>query len=251
MPRPSKPWDTRISSPSTAWSAPTRIAPAAGTASTRTSTPSTSPSSSSRSAPRSRGASSWSRASSSCPSGRRRSWPSRRTVAPGTRRRHQALPVQRPIPVWMGGESEAVLRRAARLADGWITLQTFRPGPAAQQTIDRLHALVRAAGRDPAVFGIEGRVALPRADARAFQDRHPGVAAHGRGADLPSRSILWRSSPALPPRRLEDSQAVEQVPHAARAELAGPLLARRRPAHQATALAQLTHGQPRAIAEQE
>jgi len=38
------------------------------------------------------------------------------------------LPVQRPIPVWMGGESEAVLRRAARLADGWITLQTFRRG---------------------------------------------------------------------------------------------------------------------------
>ncbi len=70
------------------------------------------------------------------------------------------LPVQRPIPVWMGGESEAVLRRAARLADGWITLQTFRPGPAAQQTIDRLHGLVGQAGRDPAAFGIEGRVAL-------------------------------------------------------------------------------------------
>lgn len=70
------------------------------------------------------------------------------------------LPVQRPIPVWMGGESEVVLRRAARLADGWITLQTFRPGPAAQHTVDRLHGLVRAAGRDPAAFGIEGRVAL-------------------------------------------------------------------------------------------
>ena len=70
------------------------------------------------------------------------------------------LPVQRPIPVWMGGESEPVLRRAARLADGWITLQTFRPGPAAQQTIDRLHGLVRQAGRNPAAFGIEGRVAL-------------------------------------------------------------------------------------------
>jgi len=70
------------------------------------------------------------------------------------------LPVQRPIPVWMGGESEAVLRRAARLADGWITLQTFRPGPAAQQTIDRLHGLVWEAGRDPAAFGIDGRVAL-------------------------------------------------------------------------------------------
>ena len=77
------------------------------------------------------------------------------------------LPVQRPIPVWMGGESEAVLRRAARLADGWITLQTFRPGPAAQQTVDRLYGLVREAGRDPAAFGVEGRVALanvPEAD---------------------------------------------------------------------------------------
>jgi probable F420-dependent oxidoreductase len=77
------------------------------------------------------------------------------------------LPVQRPIPVWMGGESDAVLRRAARLADGWITLQTFRPGPAAQHTVDRLHGLVREVGRDPAAFGIEGRVALanvPAAD---------------------------------------------------------------------------------------
>jgi probable F420-dependent oxidoreductase len=70
------------------------------------------------------------------------------------------LPVQRPIPVWMGGESEPVLRRAARLADGWITLQTFRPGPTAQHTVDRLLGLVRAAGRDPSTFGIEGRVAL-------------------------------------------------------------------------------------------
>ncbi|HEY7039293.1 MAG TPA: LLM class F420-dependent oxidoreductase [Methylomirabilota bacterium] len=86
------------------------------------------------------------------------------------------LPVQRPIPVWMGGDSEPVLRRMARIADGWITLQTFRPGPAAQQTIDRLHALVRAAGRDPATFGIEGRVAL----ARLGPDGHAGEMAAWR-----------------------------------------------------------------------
>jgi probable F420-dependent oxidoreductase len=70
------------------------------------------------------------------------------------------LPVQRPIPVWMGGDSEVVIRRAARLADGWITLPSFRPGPAAQETVDRIHGLVREAGRDPAAFGIEGRLAL-------------------------------------------------------------------------------------------
>ena len=70
------------------------------------------------------------------------------------------LPVQRPIPVWMGGDSEVVLRRAARLADGWITLPSFRPGAAAQETIDRLHGWIREAGRDPAAFGIEARMAL-------------------------------------------------------------------------------------------
>ena len=70
------------------------------------------------------------------------------------------LPVQRPIPIWMGGDSEVVIRRMARLADGWITLPSFRPGPAGQETIDRLHGLIRQAGRDPAAFGIEARMAL-------------------------------------------------------------------------------------------
>jgi alkanesulfonate monooxygenase SsuD/methylene tetrahydromethanopterin reductase-like flavin-dependent oxidoreductase (luciferase family) len=78
----------------------------------------------------------------------------------------------------MGGEHEAVLRRMARLADGWITLQTFRPGPSAQQTIDRLHTLVRDAGRDPATFGIEGRVALAR------------LAADEHGAEM----AAWRAT---------------------------------------------------------
>jgi probable F420-dependent oxidoreductase len=68
------------------------------------------------------------------------------------------LPVQRTIPIWMGGESEPVLGRAARLADGW--LPHFRPGPAAQARVDQLHERVRQAGRDPARFGIEGRFTL-------------------------------------------------------------------------------------------
>ena len=68
------------------------------------------------------------------------------------------LPVQRPIPVWMGGESEVVVRRAARLADGWMP--HFRPGAAAQAIVDRLHGLIKEAGRDPGTFGIEGRMTL-------------------------------------------------------------------------------------------
>ena len=68
------------------------------------------------------------------------------------------LPSRRAIPIWMGGESEPVVRRAARLADGWMP--HFRPGPEAQALVDRLHGLIREAGRDPARFGIEGRMTL-------------------------------------------------------------------------------------------
>ena len=68
------------------------------------------------------------------------------------------LPVQRPIPIWMGGESEVVQQRMARVADGWMP--HFRPGAAAQATVDRMYGLVRAAGRQAKSFGIEGRITL-------------------------------------------------------------------------------------------
>jgi len=68
------------------------------------------------------------------------------------------LPVQRPIPVWMGGESEPVQKRMARIADGWMP--HFRPGAAGQAAVDRLHGMIRDAGRDPKAFGIEGRMTL-------------------------------------------------------------------------------------------
>ncbi len=36
------------------------------------------------------------------------------------------LPVQRPIPIWIGGSADIVLRRAARIGDGWLaTITSF------------------------------------------------------------------------------------------------------------------------------
>ena len=75
---------------------------------------------------------------------------------------HQAginpLPVQRPIPLWMGGMAEPVLKRAARIADGWFP--QFRPGPDATATVERVRGYVAEAGRKPEEFGIEGRISM-------------------------------------------------------------------------------------------
>lgn len=78
------------------------------------------------------------------------------------------LPVQRPIPVWMGGGwngrertiIEPALRRIARLADGWFThLPPTADGAAGMGEFRRL---VREAGRDPAAVPVEGRVSAAR-----------------------------------------------------------------------------------------
>ncbi|MDR7416347.1 MAG: LLM class F420-dependent oxidoreductase [Armatimonadota bacterium] len=68
------------------------------------------------------------------------------------------LPVQRPIPIWMGGSADRALRRIARIADGWIS--QLAPTSQAAEVLDRVRGYVREAGRDPDRFGIEGRVHL-------------------------------------------------------------------------------------------
>jgi probable F420-dependent oxidoreductase len=68
------------------------------------------------------------------------------------------LPVQRPIPVWLGGRAEAVVERVGRLADGWFP--QFAPDDAGRETLERMRGYARAAGRDPAEIGIEGRISL-------------------------------------------------------------------------------------------
>ncbi len=60
----------------------------------------------------------------------------------------------RSIPVWFGGRDEALIRRAARIGDGWILNQV--PGDELDRSLELLHASLRANGRDPATFGIEG-----------------------------------------------------------------------------------------------
>ena len=71
-------------------------------------------------------------------------------------------PVQRPIPIWFGGDSEPVIRRAARYGDGWMPILT--PDEQAESKLAMLREHLTAFGRDPEDFGIEGWLRMYEAD---------------------------------------------------------------------------------------
>ncbi len=68
------------------------------------------------------------------------------------------LPARRSIPVWLGGSSDILLRRVARLGDGWFP-QGY-PDQQMGETLARLRGYIREAGRDPAAIGIEARLTI-------------------------------------------------------------------------------------------
>lgn len=63
------------------------------------------------------------------------------------------LPVQQPIPIWIGGHSDPVLSRIARKADGWMP--NFEPDNFGRQTIEKLKTQCDQLGRDFTEIGIE------------------------------------------------------------------------------------------------
>ena len=72
------------------------------------------------------------------------------------------MPIQQPIPVWLGAGARAnpsppdrVLRRVARLADGWFPQVTPEAAP---EVLERLTRFAQAAGRDPAQIAMEPRI---------------------------------------------------------------------------------------------
>jgi probable F420-dependent oxidoreductase len=67
------------------------------------------------------------------------------------------LPLQRPIPVWFGAQSDRAYRRAGRLADGWFP--QVPPGPKLDEARGVVERAAVEVGRDPRDIGMEGRVA--------------------------------------------------------------------------------------------
>ena len=78
------------------------------------------------------------------------------------------LPVQRPIPVWFGAQSQRAYVRVGQLADGWF------PQVPPDSRLDEARAIVNQAateaGRDPAGIGMEGRVSWGEGGAEKLTD---------------------------------------------------------------------------------
>jgi probable F420-dependent oxidoreductase len=101
------------------------------------------------------------------------------------------LPVQRPIPVWFGGQSPPAYRRIGQLADGWFP--QVRPGPDLDEARRLVAQAAGQAGRDPARIGMEGRVtwrgergALATAISRWRDAGATHVSVNTMGGGLPS-----------------------------------------------------------------
>jgi|MDTC01.2.fsa_nt_gb probable F420-dependent oxidoreductase len=86
------------------------------------------------------------------------------------------LPLQRPIPIWIGGSSERVLRRIGRMGDGWISTNLGIPDMHSQAVVDRIHKYALDAGRDPSRIGIETWVS----------------ARDGHVEELAAKVVAWR-----------------------------------------------------------
>jgi probable F420-dependent oxidoreductase len=66
------------------------------------------------------------------------------------------LPVQRPIPIWFGGYNDTVLRRVAKMGDGW--LPGHRTAAEAEADLARLDGYLAENGRSRQDIGLEARL---------------------------------------------------------------------------------------------
>ena len=70
-------------------------------------------------------------------------------------------PVQRPIPIWFGGSSDAVIKRAAQIGDGWMPIMSPDEGAV---KLEALRGHLNAFGRDPAAVGLEAWLRMNEPD---------------------------------------------------------------------------------------
>ena len=77
-------------------------------------------------------------------------------------------PIQRPIPVWIGGANvgkgtepvAGLLRRIGEIGDGWCTNTGTAPDNRIRTAMEIIHAAAEAHGRNPAAIGLDARLSV-------------------------------------------------------------------------------------------
>ena len=87
------------------------------------------------------------------------------------------MPVQRPIPIWMGASAPTAVQRIARLADGWFPSTSTAANFPAQ--LEQFRTWAREAGRDPASIAIAPRMTLHPDEMGAWPEQVAGWEALG------------------------------------------------------------------------
>jgi probable F420-dependent oxidoreductase len=109
------------------------------------------------------------------------------------------MPLQRPIPIWFGGNDQRVMRRVGEMGDGWMPLfRQFEPGMSRALSselppdvlFEQLREYARGAGRDPDRIGIECRLSYSRQTPEDWQR----VGAIFRGAGATHVSLVTMNS---------------------------------------------------------
>ncbi len=107
------------------------------------------------------------------------------------------LPLQRPIPVWIGATADVALARAGRIGDGWFP--QVQPGAELERMISVVNAAASEAGRDPSALGMEGRTYIHEVGIDGIAQRahewaqagatHISIAASDAGLATPDEHI--------------------------------------------------------------
>ena len=107
------------------------------------------------------------------------------------------LPVQRPIPVWLGGSTERAWHRVGRLADGYLPPPGIHPGRGLDAAMTVIRTAADAAGRDPDSIGLEGILPVRDGDVaglRARLARWEDAGADGVALSVDSPDLLGASN---------------------------------------------------------
>lgn len=72
------------------------------------------------------------------------------------------LPIQQPIPIWLGGHAEPVLLRVANIGDGWMP--NYSTAAEAIPSLEKIDRYLESAGRSRSDIGIEPRIKYGNGD---------------------------------------------------------------------------------------